>query len=284
MTVQKIYRHFLTSLKEIYSHNEAAKITDMIFEWAVGISKSDLLVNPDRQINSSAIQQLNNVLIKLLQHIPVQYIIGEAWFYKLKLKVSPAVLIPRPETEELVLEILNHLKVNTQSTVLDVGTGSGCIAIAIKKNAPQTTVSAIDISNEALQIAKENAARQEVAVSFLQLNFLEENSWKTLPFYDVIVSNPPYIPDNEKDLIDKNVTAHEPHTALFVPIESPLIFYEKIAVFCKTHLNKNGKIFMETHEEFAESVARLFDETGYQSEIKKDMFGKDRMVMATHCP
>ena len=284
MTVQKLYRHFLTALKDIYSDNEAAKICDIIFEWAAGLTKPDILINPNKQLNNSTIQQFNNALEKLLLHTPVQYITGEAWFYKLKLKVSPAVLIPRPETEELVLEILNHLQGNTQSTVLDAGTGSGCIAIAIKKNAPQTTVSAIDISNEALQIAKENAARQEVAVSFLQINFLEEDSWKTLPFYDVIVSNPPYIPDNEKYLMDKNVTAHEPHTALFVPAESPLIFYEKIALFGKTHLNKNGKIFMETHEKFAESVARLFDETGYQSEIKKDMFGKDRMVMATHCP
>ncbi|MEP6712511.1 MAG: peptide chain release factor N(5)-glutamine methyltransferase [Ferruginibacter sp.] len=285
MTVQKLYRHFLATVKQIYSANEASKITDMIFEWAAAISKSDILLYPDNQLNSSTIQQLDNALIKLLQHIPVQYIIGEGWFYKMNLKVSPAVLIPRPETEELVLEILNHLKKsNEQSTVLDIGTGSGCIAIAIKKNATQTNVSAIDVSEQALQIAEENAKAQQVTVSYLQLDFLNEKAWKDLPAYDIIVSNPPYIPLNEKELMDKNVTTHEPHTALFVPAESPLIFYEKIALFGKSHLNKNGKIFMETHEDFAGKVATLFEQSGYKTAIKKDMFDKERMVMATRFP
>ena len=283
MTVQKLYRHFLATLKEIYNLGEAANITDMIFEWAAGISKSHVLINPNEQINNATIQQLNEALEKLLQHIPIQYVIGEAWFYKMKLKVSPAVLIPRPETEELVLEIINHLSQNKQAAILDIGTGSGCIALAIKKNAPHTNVFAIDISDEALQVAKKNAIKQEAVISFLQLNFLEETTWDNLPSYDIIVSNPPYIPINEKALMDKNVTDHEPHTALFVPTESPLIFYEKIALFGITHLNNDGKIFMETHEDFAAKVAMLFKESGYNPIIKKDMFGKERMVMATHC-
>ena len=283
MTVQKLYRHLLAALKEIYNPNEAASITDIIFEWAADITKSGMLLYPEKELNNKIIEQLNNALEKLLQHIPVQYVTGEAWFYKMKFKVSPAVLIPRPETEELVLEIINHVSQNTKASILDIGTGSGCIAIALKKNLPQANVSAIDISNKALQVAMENSTRQETAISFLEINFLEEATWSDLPMYDIIVSNPPYIPIIEKELMDKNVTAHEPHTALFIPTESPLIFYEKIALFGKTHLNKAGKIFMETHEDFAGKVAALFEESAYQSTIKKDMFGKERMVMATHC-
>lgn len=283
MEVQKFYRHLLTALKEVYSDNEAAKITDMVFEWAVGISKSAILIDSGKQLNIVTIEQLNNALNELLLHVPVQYVMGHAWFYKMKLKVSPAVLIPRPETEELVLECLNYLGVNPHSSVLDIGTGSGCIALAIKKNIPQANVSAIDLSYEALEIAKENATSQSLLITFLQLNFLQQHSWSSLATYDIIVSNPPYIPLNEKDLLDENVRAHEPHTALFVPIENPLIFYENIALFAKSHLNKNGKIFMETHEDFAGRVASIFEESGYKPMIKKDMYGKERIVMATHC-
>ena len=281
MEIQKIYRQFLNTLKKNYSDDEAADITAIIFEWATGTSKSAMLTDPNKQLRTAAIEQLNNALNKLLQHVPVQYIIGHAWFYKMKLNVSPAVLIPRPETEELVLEIINHLSQKKQAAVLDIGTGSGCIAIAIKKKVPQTNVSAIDVSNDALQLAGENATLQNVEIAFLQMNFLDENTWNDLPAYDIIVSNPPYIPLNEKELMDKNVTAHEPHTALFVPSNSPFIFYEKIALFGKTHLIKNGEIFMETHADFAGKVAALFKESGYLSTIKKDMFGKERIVTAT---
>ncbi len=284
MVLQKLYRHFLTSLKEIYSDSEAGIITDWVFETVANCTKTDVLINPQQQLNNETIQPLNNALKKLLHHMPVQYVLGEAWFYKMKLKVSPSVLIPRPETEELVLEITNHLSEHTAANALDIGTGSGCIAIALKKNVPQITITAIDKSSEALQIAFENASIQETPITFLSLDFLEENSWKGLSKFDIIVSNPPYIPFNEKQLMDKNVTAHEPHIALFVPTESPLIFYEKIALFGKTHLNKRGKIFMETHEAFAGEVSLLFEKNNYKSNIKKDMYGKQRMVIATHCP
>jgi release factor glutamine methyltransferase len=213
-------------------------------------------------------------------HIPVQYVTGEAWFSNMKLKVSPAVLIPRPETEELVNEVISFLKDNQIASVLDIGTGSGCIAIALKKQLPDIQVTAIDISEPALLIAKQNAQQQQTDVDFFQLDFLDENTWQTIPSYDVIISNPPYIPLAEKELLDKNVAAFEPSLALFVENNRPLVFYEKIAAFGKTHLKKSGKIFLETHENFAEETAALFNNDLYSSVVKRDIYEKQRMVVA----
>jgi release factor glutamine methyltransferase len=188
-------------------------------------------------------------------------------------------LIPRPETEELVMAATNFMHQEDLS-VLDIGTGSGCIAIAVKKNKGKAQVTAIDISKAALSIARANAMHQQTEIEFLETNFLIENNWKQLHSYDVIISNPPYIPENEKKLLDKNVAEYEPHDALFVAVAEPLIFYKKISAFGKTHLNKSGKIFMETHMDFAGQVAVYFRQEGYNAEILKDMFGKDRIVVA----
>ncbi len=282
MTTNQQYRNFLQQLQTIFSLNEATVITDWVFESVAGIERFEIIKNPGLLLSTTVIGQLNKALTALLQHKPVQYVLGEAWFYKMKLTVNEHVLIPRPETEELVKLVVDQaMLANARPSILDIGTGSGCIAIAVKKNMPEATVTAIDVSRDALKIAKENAAVQQTAIDFLAVDFLAEKQWNNLPKFDCIISNPPYIPLNEKDKLDINVTAFEPHQALFVPDNSPLLFYEKIAAFGKTHLNPTGTIFMETHEDFAKKTAALFANNYKTVSIKKDLFGKERMVTAS---
>jgi len=285
MTIKEYYRHYLQKLQTIYDLDEAATMAGWVFENKAALKRSDILKDPELRLDTDTIAKLNYTLERLLQHEPVQYVLGETWFCNLKFKVNSHVLIPRPETEELVEWIVaddkkenaaNHL------TVIDIGTGSGCIAIAIKKKMPAAHVSAIDVSKEALQTAKENAIDNETKIDFIQLDFLDELSWKTLPTYDVIVSNPPYIPVNEKEKLDKNVTLFEPHTALFVPDHSPLLFYDKISLFAKKHLKKDGKIYVETHEEFANATVHVFQKHFTTVKLKQDLAGKNRMIKATH--
>ncbi len=284
MTLNELYRSFLNELQKIYSSNEASNITSMIFDSIAGISKSELIKHPEKKLPHDIELKINDSLSQLMMHKPVQYIIGEAWFYKMKFKVSPAVLIPRPETEELVEEVISFLETKSAQKVIDIGTGSGCIVIAVKKNLTSADVTAIDISEQALLIAKENAMLHKAGIDFYNINFLEEKNRDQLGSFDAIISNPPYIRDDEKSKLDKNVRDHEPHVALFVKTDRPLIFYEKIADFGKSHLNEQGKIFMETHEDLGNDVAKLMKEKGYDAIIKKDLFGKDRMVIATRCP
>lgn len=279
MTLNDVYRKYLHELQKVYTAGEASNITAIIFEYFAGLSKSDVIKTPSRNLDGQLVSQLNESLQELLQHKPVQYVTGEAWFCKMKLKVSGAVLIPRPETEELVMAATGAIWQQNIS-VLDIGTGSGCISIAIKKTKEHAHITAIDISKDALGIARENAKEQKTDIDFLELDFLDENSWKNLGSYDVIISNPPYVPETEKQLLDKNVTEHEPHTALFVAADQPIVFYKKIATFGKMHLNDGGRIFMETHEDYANQVATHFQQQGYDAVIKKDMFEKERMVIS----
>ncbi len=283
MTVNELYRSFLKELSQFHSSHEASNITSIIFEYFAGIDKAALIKDPGKQLEPDIISVINRSLDELKEHKPVQYITGEAWFFKMKLKVTPDVLIPRPETEELVETLLNTIKDKKSTTILDIGTGSGCIAIAIKKNQPSAIVTAMDISPGALNIAKENAAKQSAELKFVLLDFLSELNWNRLEKYDVIVSNPPYIPRAESETMNKNITAYEPHTALFVDNHQPLIFYEKIALVGKEHLKEKGMIFLETHEDFAGEVCKLFNNEFYTAVIKKDIFGKQRMVIATRC-
>ncbi len=280
MTIKQQYHSFLQQIQTIYNLNEATVITDWVFESLAGIKRFDIIKEPNQQLVNIKNKQIEIALGELLQHKPIQYVVGEAWFYNMKLKVNEHVLIPRPETEELVQLVLNEGKHIKTPTVLDIGTGSGCIAIVVKKDMPQAIVTAIDISSEALMMAKENAVAQQCSIEFLQIDFLDETQWYHLPKFDIIISNPPYIPVNEKEKLDINVTAFEPHQALFVPDNFPLLFYEKIAEFASTHLNPNGKVFMETHEDFANQTAGLFLQQFKEVRIQKDIFGKERMVMA----
>ena len=281
MQLREFYSFFLNELKELYDPHEASVITSMIFESVAGTSKSDIITHPDKDVNKEIGNQLEKALLQLKIFIPVQYIIGKAWFCNLPFIVSPAVLVPRPETEELVSLAINQIKNSDKKTILDIGTGTGCIPITIKKQLPDLLVSAIDYSKEALLVAKENGISHSTDIEWIYMNFLEENNWDKLAVYDVIISNPPYIPENEKLLLDKNVTSFEPHMALFVPDNQRLMFYEKIANFGKTHLSPDGSIFLESHELYAKEVADLFKGEGYYAEIKKDFYEKERIVFAT---
>ncbi len=296
MTNKEIYRFYLQQLQALYSPNEACTITDWVFQKIAGLNRAEIIKNPANPINPEISGKLDDCFFALLQHKPVQYVLGEAWFYKMKLKVNDKVLIPRPETEELVYLVIDEWQKGDRKkeiaqnskdrqilptlSVIDIGTGSGCIAIAIKKNLPESTMLAIDVSEGALSVAKENANFHEAMIEFKQFNFLDETSWEALPVFDIIISNPPYIPINEKGKLDKNVTAFEPHTALFVPDNNPFLFYEKIAAFGEKHLNLNGKIYVEIHEDFALEISQIFDKN-YTVDIRKDIFGKERMLKVT---
>jgi release factor glutamine methyltransferase len=190
-------------------------------------------------------------------------------------------LIPRPETEELVDWVVECSKSKLAGNrVLEIGTGSGCIAIAIKTALPANSLTALDISEPALAIARKNAERLKTPIQFLASDFLEESNWEALPKYAVIASNPPYIPISEKAKLDKNVTAWEPGVALFVPDNDPLLFYRKIAAFGKKHLEKDGVIFVECHQDFAKATQEMFVAMGYETQLKKDLFDNERMLKA----
>ena len=282
MIIKDLYRNFLVQLQKIYNLSEATTITEWVFEKMASLKRSDILKNPEKKITPAADKLIQETLQELLLHKPVQYVLGEAWFYRMKFKVNAHVLIPRPETEELVEQLIADRKSKlTDPAILDIGTGSGCIPIAIKKNLPAAKLTAIDISKDALALATENATLHNAHVNFMLLDFLDESAWPSLPLFDIIISNPPYIPLNEKEKLAKNVTSFEPHLALFVPDKSPLLFYEKIAAFGKDHLLPNGKIYLETHEDNAKKTAALFRNHYQTVMIKKDMYGKERMVIIT---
>ncbi|MEO6550446.1 MAG: peptide chain release factor N(5)-glutamine methyltransferase [Ferruginibacter sp.] len=301
MTNKEIYKEYLSRLINLYDANEAAAITNLVFESIAGLKRFDIVRDPQQSVGAITFAKLDRCLAELLQHKPVQYVLGEAWFYNMKLKVKEAVLIPRPETEELVQLVVDDYKslsknnpLNKNETadaellygeiktisILDIGTGSGCIAISLAKTLAEAKILALDVSAEALSVAKENATDQSADIVFFQLDFLVEDNWKSLPMLDVIISNPPYIPESEISKLERNVIAFEPHTALFVPEQTPLIFYEKIAKFGKSHLNKNGRIYVEINQDLPTETKKVF-EPYYSVKIKKDIFGKDRKLIAT---
>lgn len=282
MMLKELYRNFLVQLQKIYSLGEATAITEWVFEKMVSLRRSDILKNPAKVISPAADALIQDTLKELLLHKPVQYVLGEAWFYGMKIKVNEHVLIPRPETEELVEQLIKDRKSKlTDPAILDIGTGSGCIPIAIKKNLPASKLTAIDISKGALMIAQENADLHNTHIIFTELDFLDEKKQAALGMFDIIISNPPYIPSNEKEKLDKHVIDFEPHQALFVASNSPLIFYEKIAAFGIDHLLPNGRMYLETHEDLAGETAALFRSNYQTVMLKKDMYGKDRMIIVT---
>jgi release factor glutamine methyltransferase len=282
MMIKDLYRNFLVALQKIYSLGEATAITDWVFDKMASLKRTDILKNPDKLITPVAGKLIQKTLQELLLHKPVQYVLGEAWFYRMKFKVNEHVLIPRPETEELVEQLIKDRKSKlTDPAILDIGTGSGCIPIAIKKSLPASKVTGIEVSTNALEVAKENAALHNAHIHFLHMDFLDESAWPSLPLFDIIISNPPYIPIHEKEKLGKNVTDFEPHLALFVPDKSPLLFYEKIAAFGRRHLLPNGKIYLETHEDHAKETAALFLNQYQTVMIKKDLYGKERMIFIT---
>ncbi len=283
MTIQQAYQELSLQLSTLYEQSEAANIADWVIEYLTGKRKLDRITGKDIILNGQQRQQLGIITKKLMVHIPVQYVLNETWFAGMKFYVNEDVLIPRPETEELVEWIFTEVR-NTKyeiRKVLDIGTGSGCIPITLKKRIPELNVKALDVSEGALNVAAKNAISIGVQVYFLRLDFLDENTWSNFGKFDIIVSNPPYIKLGEACTMNVNVLEHEPHLALFVPDEDALLFYKKIAGFAKDHLAENGMIFLEINEALGKDVTELFESKGYKTVLKKDMQGKDRMIKAT---
>ena len=271
---------FLDSLKENLPSREIENIFFELLFFKMNWERVDYLLNKNQKLSPKEFSFFKNCLEKIDKNIPVQYITGQSNFCNLLIKVNPNVLIPRPETEELVHLILNNHKQDSLKEILDIGTGSGCIIIALKKILPNTNCTAIDISKDAIRTAKANAVLNKVEVDFITKDILdyknEEKSW------DMIVSNPPYIPISNKKHMHPNVVQNEPSQALFVENEEPLKYYQIISDFANNHLKKNGKIYFEIHEDFANDVVNLLStKKHFKTTVHKDFQGKKRFVVAT---
>jgi release factor glutamine methyltransferase len=268
-------------LETIYDSREAAAIADQLMEHITGLDRLQRLSLKEKELSESQQQGLENAIQRLIQGEPLQHITGVQWFLGYPFKVNKHVLIPRPETEELVDWIIKDRSAKNNISILDIGTGSGCIPISLSLKIPSAIVTTCDISPEAIEVASENAEALKASVSFLHVDFLERKEWEKLELYDVIVSNPPYIPVSEKETLDKNVRDFEPGTALFVPSDDPLLFYKAIADFGKNHLKKSGAVYCELHRDYARQVFDLFLKEGYnETELRNDMAGNPRMIKA----
>ncbi len=280
MIIEKAYQSLSESLNSIYDEQESKSIARIVFEDAFGIHNFER----NDKLSSEQMAKLNKIEKRLLKYEPVQYVIGYADFYGLKFKVDKNVLIPRQETEELVFWILDEGSIsfrNKEISVLDIGTGSGCIPIVLKKNQPSWKIDATDVSDAALAIARENAELNNVNVIFFQNDILIKSHWSNFSDYDIIISNPPYIPKKEQDMVSENVLKHEPHLALFVTDTNPLLFYETISRFAFQKLRNGGMLFFETNEFNAMEVLKVVESEGFVAPVvKQDMNGKNRMVFA----
>ena len=283
--LQKTKRHFIDLLAEKFPQREAEQLMRILLEDLFGIDWNQQLMNPDMRIDERQHYQLSEAVKRLLSGEPVQYVTGMARFCDLLIKVSPAVLIPRPETEELVQKISTSLPVEKSMSIWDIGTGSGCIAIALAKHFANAEVIAIDVSDEALQIAKENAENNGVQVTFVHDDVLQPQSDYFNQPVDLVVSNPPYVCDIERTTMEANVLDWEPEKALFVPDNDPLRFYRKILELTQPQLNPNGQIWFEINERMGEKMLELCHEMGFaEAEIIHDFAEKPRFCCVHPAP
>lgn len=259
---------------------ELNSLLAMLIEYVTGWNKLQQAVNKDNTLTTAQLAQLNTYTNELIEGKPIQYIIGKSWFMGEEYKVNENVLIPRPETEELVEWMVEYANIiNKPLKIIDIGTGSGCIAISLQNALPNCTITGLDISSSALIVAKENSARLNATVEWIQEDILMAAS---LPdTYDIIVSNPPYIPIRELADMQVQVKDFEPNIALFVLNEDPLIFYKAIARLGKQCLSTNGQLFFEIHYDQGKNILALLDEMGYHAELRQDIYGKNRMVRAS---
>lgn len=282
MLLNEFRQHFYDQLIPLYGREETQAFFYELAAFYLSIKKHELVFNLDVLLTNAQHQHLDQALQRLIQHEPIQYIIGFSEFMGLSIQVTPEVLIPRPETEELVLWILEDLKQIEKPTIriLDIGTGSGCIAIALAKQLPQAEVYALDISKKALEVAQKNAQLHGVEIQFLDVNVLEVSTLNKK--FDIIVSNPPYVTPSEKSAMQANVLNYEPHTALFVPEDQPLLFYDAICRLAISDLASGGQLYLEINEAYGPPLIELLTRYNYTSYyLKKDLYGKDRMVKAS---
>ena len=293
MIVKQYRNYFNETLKTIYPITEIDSFFFLLLEEYLGFRRVDIVLKSDFKITQETLNLLQSATKQLEQEVPLQYIIGKTEFYGLPFVVNKHVLIPRPETEELVAWVVSEssrfktfntsIKQTTETKqlkILDIGTGSGCIPISLKKQLPFAKISAIDISKEALTVAKKNAVLNNVDIHFILQDIL-----KTVALdqhYDIIISNPPYVRESEKKELKNNVLKNEPHVALFVENDNPLIFYAKIAELAKKYLNKNGLLFFEINQYLGTETIDLVNKKGLKNiQLKKDMFGNDRIIVAS---
>jgi release factor glutamine methyltransferase len=301
-TVKDVSAAFRLELASLYDVREIDSLCMLVLTDITGATSAKIKAFPELELSLEQTETISNILTRLKTGEPVQYILGHTEFYGLQFKVNPFVLIPRPETEELVEWALSSWQSSVDSWqqphhILDIGTGSGCIAITLKKNIPSAQVSAIDISPEALQTAKENAELNEVEINFIKADILSlksetEHPKRRSPLehnkkiidrekFEIIISNPPYVTLHDKTQMHTNVTDFEPHTALFVPENDPLVFYKAIANFAATHLQKNGLLFFEINESYGKQIVELLNNKSFKNiELIKDISGKARMIKA----
>lgn len=288
MKISELKSSFKSSLEGLYPSEEVQSFFDILADKYLSLSRIQIALKPDAKVSEEDSERFEKAILRLKKQEPIQYIIGETEFYGLLFKVNQHTLIPRPETEELVEWIVSEQASATQKdnsiTVLDIGTGSGCIAISLARNLPNSEVNAVDISSEAIKMARHNAVENGVAVEFFQTDVLKA---KSLPSgavqsekrYDIIVSNPPYVRELEKEQMQPNVLEYEPETALFVHDNDPLLFYRVISRLAKTSLKPGGTLFFEINEYFGNEVVALLKDDGFTNiEVKQDIYGKDRMV------
>ncbi|OCK42364.1 protein-(glutamine-N5) methyltransferase, release factor-specific [Tenacibaculum soleae] len=281
---------FTKQLSSVYPQSEIDSFFFILIEEILGFKRIGSVLKADFLISSDVLNQLQNITERLLKEEPIQYIIGNTEFYGLPFLVNKNTLIPRPETEELVEWIITevseaHGKNIINFSILDIGTGTGCIPISIKHNLPNTIVSAIDVSSEALKVARKNAKLNTVEINFIEQDILytdDLNQVLDSKKIDIIVSNPPYVRNLEKVEIKNNVLENEPHLALFVEDNNPLIFYDKIANLAVRHLTKNGLLFFEINQYLGKETVEILNKKGFKNiELKKDFVGNDRMIKAS---
>ena len=278
-TIKELVNLWADNLASLYDYREVKSLFRITCEDLFGYKFSDFELNSNQTFLDNEINVLKDVLQRLKTGEPIQHIVGFTFFDDLKIHVSKEVLIPRPETEELVYWIKENFGSTQEFTVLDWCTGSGCIALSLKKNFPNSKVKAYDISKDAIEISTKNAQENDLIVAFEIRNALEKFDENLQ--YDLIVSNPPYIPEQDKLEMHQNVLNYDPEIALFVPDSNYLMFYKAIAEFALSHLNKKGELYFEIHERYGQETLGLLREIGFNSlELRKDLQGKDRMIRA----
>lgn len=279
-TVGKLFNELVGELEELYSQEEAINIMRIVFQEKLGLSRADMALQNEQTVDDKSRKLIFQIAEKLIEGQPVQQLLGSVRFLNAKLRINKNVLIPRPETEELVDIIIKENREEEDLQVLDIGTGSGCIAISLANSLEGSLVKALDISQPALELARINAIANNAAVDFMNLDILEEDNWKKLKSFDIIVSNPPYVLETEKENMHVNVLNHEPHVALFVPQDNPLLFYDKISDMALKHLTKNGKLYFEINAAYGQETKRMLLKKGFaEVTLRKDMNGRDRFVI-----